>query len=172
MDTASPAVADTARLPDSFAQVRSADYTTRYIRVGAGQPVVIVDATMDSGALWPELIGRLADAGRVILPEVQGGHDRFTAWLRSFLDGMGLPPVTLIATGDLCLSALEFALLEPERVRRLVLVPAGSAEETGLTSVITPTLGVSSVSMLVVRRDCASADAIPLIARFLRGETP
>lgn len=172
MDTASPAVADTARPSDSFAQVRSADYTTRYIRVGAGQPVVIVDATMDPGALWPELIGRLADRGRVILPEVHGGHDRFTPWLRSFLDGMGLPPVTLIATGELCLAALEFALLEPERVRRLVLVPAGRAEETGLASVITPSVGVSSVSMLVVRRDCPPADAIPLIERFLRGEMP
>ena len=163
---------DAARPSDSFAQVRSADYTTRYIRVGAGQPVVIVDATMDPGALWPELISRLAEGGRVILPEVQGGQDRFIAWLRSFLDGMGLPPVTLVATGQLCLCALEFALLETERVRRLVLVPAGSAEETGLASVITPSTGAASVSMLVVRRDCPPADAIRLIERFLRGEVP
>ena len=172
MDTAFTAVPDPARSSDSFAQVRSADYTTRYIRVGAGQPVVIVDATMDPGALWPELIGRLAEGGRVILPEIQDGGDRFTPWLRSFLDGMGLPPVTLVATGELCLSALEFALLEPERVRRLVLIPAGSAEETGLTSVITPSVGASSVAMLVVRRDCPPGDAIPLIERFLRGEMP
>ena len=169
MNTALTAVADTAR-PDAFAQVRSADYTTRYIRVGAGQPVVIVDATMDARSLWPELIGRLAEGGRVILPEVQGGHDRFAGWLRSFLDGMGLPPVTLVGTGELCLAALEFALLEPERVRRLVLVPAGSAEETGLASILTPSIGVSSVSMLVVRRDCPPADAVPLIERFLRDE--
>ena len=172
MDTALTAVADTARLSDSFAQVRSADYTTRYIRVGAGQPVVIVDATMDSGSLWPELIGRLAEGRRVIVPEVQGGHDRFVAWLRSFLDGMGLPPVTLIATGELCLAALEFTLLEPERVRRLVLVPAGRTEETGLTSVMTPSVGVSTVAMLVVRRDTPPADAIPLIEQFLQSEMP
>jgi pimeloyl-ACP methyl ester carboxylesterase len=172
VDTASPAVADTARSSDSFAQVRSADYTTRYIRVGAGQPVVIVDVAMDAGALWPELVSRLADAGRVILPEVQGSSDRFSAWLRSFLDGMGLPPVTLVATSELCLSALEFALLEPERVKRLILVPGGRAEETGLTSIMTPSTGVSSVTMLVVRRDFPAGEAIPLIERFLRGEMP
>lgn len=172
MDTASTAVRDTAQPSESFAQVRSADYTTRYIRVGAGEPVVIVDATMNPDALWPELVGRLADGRRVILPEVHAGQDRFTPWLRSFLDGMGLPPVSLIAAGELCLSGLEFALLEPDRVRRLVLVPAGRAEETGLTSVMTPSVGASSVSMLVVRRDCSGADAIPMIDRFLRGEMP
>ena len=172
MDTALTAVADTARLSESFAQVRSADYTTRYIRVGAGEPVIIADATMNPGALWPELVSRLADGRRVILPEVHGGQDQFTPWLRSFLDGMGLPPVTLIATGELCLSALEFALLDPERVRRLILVPVGRAQETGLTSVMTPSDGGPAVSMLVVRRDCPAADALRMIERFLRGEMP
>jgi pimeloyl-ACP methyl ester carboxylesterase len=172
VDSALTAVADTARPLDSFAQVRSADYTTRYVRLGAGQPVIIVDPTMSSNALWPDLIGKLAEGRRLILPEVQGGQDRFSAWLRSFLDGMGLPPVTLVATGELCLASLEFALLEPDRIARLVLVPTGSAQETGLASVMTPSLGVKSVSMLVVRRDCPAADAIPLIERFLRGEMP
>jgi pimeloyl-ACP methyl ester carboxylesterase len=172
VDTALTAVSDTARSSDSFAQVRSADYTTRYIRVGAGQPVVIVDATTDPSALWPDFVGRLAELRRVILPEVQGGPDRFTAWLRSFLDGMGLPPVTLIAIGELCIASLEFALLEPERVQKLVLVPSGGAEETGLASVLTPSAGASSVPMLVIRRDWPAADAIPLIERFLQGEMP
>lgn len=167
--TAAP---DAARLSDSFAQVRSADYTTRYIRVGAGQPVIVVDATMSPGSLWPELIGRLADGRRLIIPEVNGGHDRFAPWLRSFLDGMGLPPVTLIATGELCLRSLEFALLESERVERVVLVPSGAADETGLAGVMTPSIGTRSVSVLIVRRDCPSTQAIPLIERFLKGETP
>jgi hypothetical protein len=167
--TAAP---DAARPSDSFAQVRSADYTTRYIRVGAGQPVVVADAAMTPSSLWPDLVGRLADGRRLIIPEVQGGQDRFAAWLRSFLDGMGLPPVSLLAAGELCLPSLEFALLEPDRLERLVLVPSGSAEETGLASVMTPSLGAKSVSMLVVRRDCPATDAIPLIERFLRGEMP
>ena len=172
METAYTAVSDTARPSDSFAQVRSADYTTRYVRVGAGQPVIVIDTTFNAGSLWPELIGRLADGRRVILPEPQGGNDRFVGWLRSFLDGMGLPPVTLMATGELCVPSLEFALLEPERVKRLVLIPAGSAEETGLTSTIRPSLGTASVSMLVVRRDSIATEAISLIERFLRGEMP
>jgi len=172
VDSALTAARDAARPSDSFAQVRSADYTTRYIRVGAGQPVVVVDAIMSSESFWPDLIGHLADGRRLIIPEVQGGPDRFTPWLRSFLDGMGLPPVTLLATGELCLAALEFALLEPERVERLVLVPSGSAEETGLVSVMTPSVGAKSITMLIVRRDYPAAEAIPLIGRFLRGEMP
>jgi len=172
VDTVSTAVPDAARPSDSFALVRSADYTTRYIRVGAGEPVLIVDATTNPGSLWPELIGCLAEGRRVILPEIQGGSDRFVAWLRSFLDGMGLPPATIVATGELCFSALEFALLEPERIQRLVLIPSGRAEETGLASVLTPAPGAESVSMLVVRRDCPAKEAVGLIDRFLRGEMP
>jgi pimeloyl-ACP methyl ester carboxylesterase len=172
VDTALTPVSDTDRPLDSFAQVRSADFTTRYIRVGAGQPVVIVDSTMSPSSLWPDLLGRLAEGRRVIVPEVHAAGDRFVGWLRSFLDGMGLPPVTLVATGELCVPALEFALLEPERIQRLVLVPSGNAEETGLASVMTPSLGSTSVSMLVVRRDCPAVDAVALIERFLRGEMP
>lgn len=172
MDSALTAAPDAARPSDSFAQVRSADYTTRYIRVGAGQPVIVVDATMSPESLWPDLIGRLTDGRRLIIPEVQGGPDRFTPWLRSFLDGMGLPPVILVAAGDLCLASLEFALLEAERVERLLLVPSGSAEETGLVSVMTPSVGSKTVAMLVIRRDCPAEEAIPLIERFLRGEVP
>jgi hypothetical protein len=140
--------------------------------VGAGQPVVVADEAMTPSSLWPELIGRLAEGRRLIIPEVQGGQDRFASWLRSFLDGMGLPPVTLVATGKLCLASLEFVLLEPDRVDRLVLVPSGSAEETGLATVMTPSPGAKSVSLLVVRRDCPAIDAVPLIERFLRGEMP
>lgn len=172
MDSALTAAPIAARPLDFFAQVRSADYTTRYIRVGAGEPVLIIDAQMSPCSLWPELISRLAEGRRVILPEVPIAHDRFVAWLRSFLDGMGLPPITLVATGDLCFPSLEFTLLESERIQRLILVPAGTAEETGLVSVMTPSLGASSVSMLVVRRDYSAQDAVPLIERFLRGEMP
>ena len=172
MDTALTAVPDAARPSDSLAQVRSADYTTRYIRIGAGQPVLIIDATMDPSSVWSELIGRLANGRRVILPEVQGGADRFVEWLRSFLDGMGLPPMTLIATGALCVPALEFALLEPDRIERLVLVPTGGAEATGLAGEMTPALSGATVAILIVRRDCPAADAVPLIERFLRGEMP
>ena len=58
----------------------------------------------------------------MILPELPTAEPRFHAWFRGFVDGMGLPPMTLVAVGDLCVPALEFALLEPERIQRLLLV--------------------------------------------------
>ena len=164
---------DAARPFEGCAQVRTADHTTRYVRLGAGQPVVVVDATSNASGLWPGLADRLAEGRRVIIPEVPGGNDsRFAPWLRGFIDGMGIPPMVLLAMGSLCVPSLEFALLEPERVSRLVLIPSGSADETGLAGAVTSTSSAATVLVLVVRRDLAAQQAISLIERFLRGETP
>ena len=71
---------------------------------------------------------------------------------------MGLPQLTLVAVGDLCVPSIEFTLLEPERIERLVLVPSGRVEETGLSGALSSTLGSADVEMLVVRRDFPSAE--------------
>ena len=170
MDATKTAVGNPARLSDNCAQVRTADHITRYTRVGSGRPVIILDAPSRSQTLWPDLIDQMALTRRVLVPEVITAEPRFTAWLRGFIDGMGLPPATIVAVGDLCLPSIEFTLLEPERVERLILVPSGGVEETGLTGVLTSTLGSADVEMLVVRRDFPANDAISIIERFLRGD--
>jgi hypothetical protein len=164
------AAGNAARLSDSFAQVRTADHITRYTRVGTGRPVLVLDERSAAETLWPGLIDRLALERRVLVPEVPADEPRFTAWLRGFIDGMGLPQLTLVAVSDLCVPSIEFTLLEPERIERLVLVPSGRVEETGLSGAISSTLGSADVEMLVVRRDFPSAEAILVIERFLRGE--
>lgn len=170
MDDTTLAAGNAAKLADGTAQVRTADHVTRYTRLGAGRPVLVLDLLPFGAALWPDLLDRLADGNRVILPEVPRLEARFTSWLRGFVDGMGLPPVTLIAVGDLCVPSIEFTLLEPERVNRLVLVPSGGVEETGLAGVLTSTLSSADVEMLVIRRDYPTAEAIDVVERFLRGE--
>jgi pimeloyl-ACP methyl ester carboxylesterase len=150
--------------------VRTADHVTRYARIGSGRPVLILDELPFATTFWPGLVDRLAEERRVILPEVPSTEPRFAAWLRGFIDGMGLPPMTVVATGDLCLPSIEFALLEPERLVNLVLVPAGAAEETGLSGVLTSTLSPAGVKMLVIRRDFTSENAISMIDQFLDGE--
>ena len=170
MDATKTAVGNPARLSDNRAQVRTADHITPYTRVGSGRPVIILDAPSRSQTLWPDLIDRMALTRRVLVPEVTTAEPRFTAWLRGFIEGMGLPPATIVAVGDLCLPSIEFTLLEPERVERLILVPSGGVEETGLTGVLTSTLGSADVEMLVVRRDFPANDAISIIERFLRGD--
>jgi pimeloyl-ACP methyl ester carboxylesterase len=132
--------------------------------------VIVLDERSGAQTLWPELIDQMARDRRVLIPEVPSAEPRFTAWLRGFIDGMGLPPITLVAVGDLCLSSIEFTLLEPERIERLILVPSGRVEETGLSGALSSTLGSADVEMLVVRRDFPSTEAISIIERFLRGE--
>ncbi len=151
--------------------MRAADHVTRYTRTGAGKPVLVLDEPTVVGTLWPELLCRLAEHHRVILPEVPGAELHFYRWLRGFIEGMGLPAMTMIAVGDLCVPGLEFALLEPDRISRLVLVPSGSGDETALAGTLTPTLSSSRVAVLVVRRDTPSANAIPAIEEFIRDET-
>jgi pimeloyl-ACP methyl ester carboxylesterase len=160
-----------ARSFDGRPQVRAADHVTRYTRTGAGKPVLVLDEPTIVGTLWPELLSRLAEHHRVILPEVPDAELHFYRWLRGFAEGMGLPVMTMIAVGNLCVPALEFALLEPDRVDRLVLVSSGSADETALAGTLTPALSSAHVAMLVVRRDTAPANAIAAIEGFMRDET-
>jgi pimeloyl-ACP methyl ester carboxylesterase len=161
------AVENAASPFDGCAQVRTADHVTRYVRFGSGRPVLILDEAPLAATVWPGLVDTLALQNRVILPEVPATELRFSAWLRDFIDGMGLPPATLVAIGDLCLLAIEFALLEPDRLENLVLVPAGRAEETGLSGVLTSTLSSADMGMLVIRREVTAGEAISIIERFL-----
>src|SRR4051812_46201644 len=115
-----------ARGPFGWAQVRAADHSTRYQRfgAGAGTPVVILLPAASEANVWPELFDSLAEQRRVYLPDLPDESGAFAARMCAFLDGVGLAPVTVIAPGSFCVPALEFALLEPERVARLVLVPS------------------------------------------------
>lgn len=170
VDYTTPAVGNAASPFHGCAQVRTADHITRYTRVGSGRPVVVLDPIPGAATLWPELLDGLAQHHRVVVPEVPEVETRFTTWLRGFVDGMGLPRMTLVATGDLCMPAMEFALLDPDRVERLVLVPEGRVEETGLAGILSPTMSSSDVSILVVRREHPSEEARRVIERFLRGD--
>ena len=176
---------------DRWAEVRVAGRVTRYARRGSGAPIIVLqapDAAADHArALWPALADALAAGGRVLLPEVPAPDARpdpverpipadipgFLEWIRGFLDGLGLPPATVIAAEPYCLPALELALLEPERLAGLVLVPERGAAETGLTGGLTTTTAAGeAVRLLVVRRDCPAAEAVPLVARFVAGPCP
>jgi pimeloyl-ACP methyl ester carboxylesterase len=167
------AVRKAARQFGNCAQVRAADHVTRYTRCGSGHPVIVLypieqDAA-DVECRTEDLVDRLAQHHRVIVPEIPTTGIRFATWLRGFIDGMGLPALTLVATGSACMPALEFVLTDPERVDRLVLIPVGGAEETGLVAVLTPVAGAATIPMIVVRRDQPDSDAVGVVERFLGG---
>jgi hypothetical protein len=153
--------------------VRVAEHVTRYVRRGVGRPVVVLrTGEEDNSELWPELVDTLAARCRVILPEAPGANAGFVSWMRGFLEGVGLLPVTLIAAGPFCVPALEFALLDQERLVGLVLVPHGRAEETGLSGALGTAAQTRALPVLVVRRECPAAAALALVERLLAGGAP
>lgn len=156
---------------DRSAEVRVDGHVTRYVRRGAGQPVVVLRGSDDDAGLWPGLVETIAARCRVILPEAPGAGIEFVSWMRGFLDGIGLPPATLVAVGDYCVPALELALLDTERLTRIVLVPFGAAGETGLNGALRVTAQTAGLPALVVQRECPPAEAQRLVERFILGES-
>ncbi|HEV7993727.1 MAG TPA: hypothetical protein VGP25_18010 [Gemmatimonadaceae bacterium] len=152
----------------SLAEVRAHDQVMRYRRAGAGRPIVVLRSAPDSEPLWPELEEWLAGAFRVITPEIPRSGADVARWLGDFLEGVGLEHVTLVATEGYCLPALELALLGADQIERLVLVPAGYADETGLAGTLATSLAGVAVPLLVVRRGLSAIEALPLLRHFMQ----
>ena len=152
-----------------WAEVRAADHYTRYMRFGAGTgtPIVILLPAASEANIWPELFESLSATRRIYLPDLPDAETSFAPRLRAFLDGLGLSRVTLIAPGSFCVPALEFGLLEPDRLQGLVLVPHGTAEETGLTGALSTSTPTEAIPVLVVRRDTSVVGAVALVGEFV-----
>ena len=160
----------------TLAEVRAHDQVMRYHRAGAGRPLVLLRSAATPESLWPELEEQLVARFRVLTPELPPDCEDVAAWVKDFLEGVGLDRVPLVAADPCCLSALELALLGADQIERLVLVPGGVASETGLDGTIATTYAGVSVPLLVVRRGLSAAEALPLLQQFLevrsRGQSP
>lgn len=157
--------------PDTpWCEIRLGEQTTRYVRLGMGRPVVLLAGS--PAPIWPGAIEALAARNRVYAPEIPGDLSAVGRWLRGFLDGVGAERPTVIATSSLCIPALEYALLEPDRLDRLVLVPDGTAEETGLDGTLGATNGAATLPILVLRREHPPDSAVEVLMSFLRQPVP
>jgi pimeloyl-ACP methyl ester carboxylesterase len=173
--------------PAAFAEVRARDHVMRYRRSGAGRAVLVLCAGGTTAAgegeslpLWPELPGALAAHFRIIVPEVPAGATAagdVAALLVDFLDGLGTCGVAVVATDRFCVAALELALLDADRIARVVLVPGGggnsggAGEATALDGALATTARAARpVPLLVVRRATPAAEALPLVTRFLEAD--
>jgi pimeloyl-ACP methyl ester carboxylesterase len=152
----------------TLAEVRAHDQVMRYHRTGAGRPVVLLRAASGPDSIWPELDAELAARFRVFTPELPPDCEDVAAWVKGFLEGVGLDRVLLVAADPCCLSALELTLVGADQIERLVLVPAGAAGETGLDGTIAATFVGVSVPLLVVRRGLPATEALPLLRQFLK----
>jgi len=151
----------------SLAEVRAHDQVMRYHRAGAGRPLVLLRTAASTDALWPELEEQLVARYRVLTPELPPDCADVAAWVKDFLEGVGLDRVVIVAADPCCLSALELALLGAQQIERLVLVPSGLAGETGLDGTLATTYQGVPVPLLVVRRGLSAAEALPLFQQFL-----
>jgi hypothetical protein len=153
--------------PVSLAEVRAHDQVMRYHRAGVGRPLVLLRTAAAPDALWPELEEQLVARFRVLTPELPPDCEDVAAWVKDFLEGVGLDRVVVVATDPCCLSALELTLLGAQQIERLALVPSGLAGETGLDGTLATTFQGVPVPLLVVRRGLSAAEALPLFQQFL-----
>ena len=96
---------------------------TRYVRRGTGPAVVLVGADVDTNPVWRPLVERLESGHRIVVPQPPQANADVTAWLRGFIEGLGLTNVVLIAGNGSSAAALELATADDFLVRKLVLMP-------------------------------------------------
>lgn len=120
--TSPPAPASQVR-----AFVHTAGATTRYVRSGRGAPAILLTEPAWTGPL----LRRLGEGFCVFAPEVPAartaatdplGRLAFCRWLCSFFDGLGVERAALVAGSRHAAGTLAFALLEEDRVERIVMV--------------------------------------------------
>lgn len=140
-------------LHDQYLQVGSV--RTRYVEAGGGESVILLHGIGRSLEDWSENILPLAQQYRVIAPDLVGfGRSdkpavRYSVgylvdFVGQFMDALGIAKANLIGNSMGGAVSIQFALLYPLRVSKLVLVaPAGCGKKISplLTTCTVPFLG-------------------------------
>lgn len=158
---------DVPRSPDSHGECRARGHVVRYRRSGAGRPLLLLHSPERSPPLWPEVLEVLRSGFRLVVPDPPPRGTEAEAWLSALLDGLGLSGVTVVAFDEFCIAALERALLEPDRVARVVMVVRGRGSEAVVAGSIDSIPRLASVPLLVLRHDRSAAEVLPVVASFL-----
>ena len=139
--------------------VRVGDTVVEYSRSGSGRPVVLLGLPSRT-ALH---IG-LSERFKLVVPETAPETD-FIAWLGSFLDGLGLTQVDLVADG-FAQPVVEFALQQPERVNRIVLL-AAPGEREAADAALARRDSQPAPALCIVSQGSSSAAAVDEVLQFL-----
>lgn len=115
------------------AMVRAGESVTAYLRTGKGEPVVLLRRTSNGDSIWGLLMGEVSNSFRVIVPERAPEGDDFAQWFRSFLDGLGLGTVRVVADAHFGARCAETGLLDPDWLTMLVVV-SNAAEQATVTA--------------------------------------
>lgn len=108
------------------------DITLHYIENGTGAPLILLHGNGEDGSYFAEQLEHFSAARRVIAPDTRG-HGRsprgtapftirqFAEDLRDFMDALSIGKADILGFSDGGNIALQFALLYPEKVDRLIL---------------------------------------------------
>jgi hypothetical protein len=99
---------------------------TRYVRAGAGRPVVLLlravgERAHGSGVAADPLFARLAAEFRVIAPALPAGRV-LTGWVRDVVDGLGLDRPALVVDAGIAAGMIPVAAAEDDRCRSFVVL--------------------------------------------------
>jgi hypothetical protein len=114
------------------ALVRAGNSVTAYVRTGKGETVLILRREGYAEQLWALVLEQVATGFRAILPEKVPDGAEFTLWFKSFLDGLGLGVVRVVADAHYGILCAESGLLDPELLTVLVVI-SHAAEYDAIT---------------------------------------
>ena len=114
------------------AMVRAGNSVTSYVRTGKGEPVIILRRPGSAEPLWALVLDQVATSYRAILPDKAPEGAEFAIWFKSFLDGLGLGIVRVIADAHYGVLCAESGLLDPELLTVLVVI-SQAAEYDAIT---------------------------------------
>ena len=149
------------------ATVHAGAHATVYLRAGQGEPVVLLCARPRR-----PLLATLAARFRVIAPELprhalppaDGSPVPFSAWLRDFLDGLGVGRASVVAEERFALRTLNFALTDPTRVHRVALLFRDAPDPALSAGALPDLLGRAGHPLLVHREPDTGGRAAPRTA--------
>ena len=148
-------------------EVRVGDHVTRYVRRGSGSPVVVVGANADRNGVWAPLVDALAGSHRLVIPQLPPSEPDMASWLRSFIEGVGLSSVALIAGGRTQTEAISLAAGDDFTIRKLVLV--GDSESIGANGASLDSKASTSDSSRTLRvlANWQPGEAVERVQRFI-----
>ena len=152
---------------EGWAEVRAHDRVVRYLRSGSGPAVVLLRPASSISPIWPELLQRIADGTRLIVPEPPENEEEAEEWLSALFEGLGVRNLTVVATHGFCIAALERALLSPEQIARMIMICSGRGSEGAIDGKLAAPAQAAAVPFLVLHRDRPASEILPVVEAFL-----
>jgi pimeloyl-ACP methyl ester carboxylesterase len=163
------------------ATVHTPHSATVYRRAGRGAPVLLLAGRQARARLEAELMPVLAAHFLAIAPETDGANAAASGAaeagrLRDLIDGLGLERPSIVVDETFGVAALGFAIADPERVRRLIVLCRDRDALNGFGESVDDALARAGHRFLLLRTNATNApellttEARAGLLRFLSGE--